>query len=264
MLETTLHWDNCFVPLTYSEEELPSDGSLRPRHLQLFFKRLRKLSSVRFYGVGEYGDQTWRPHYHAALFGYPECSRGSTSYNRQGQVSCCDSCARLGELWGRGRIHCGSLTTQSAAYVAGYVTKKMTKADDPRLAGREPEFARMSLRPGIGAHVMDEVASTLLEHGLENQLEDVPVSLRHGTNTLPLGRYLRRRLRERIGRSPNAPEAVLERMEEDLRDLRSDTFSKAAVFQKQEAFRQAVIERNMPRIRQIEGRRNIYKKGRVL
>lgn len=130
--------------------------------------------------------------------------------------------------------------------------------------GRHPEFARMSLRPGIGASFMDEVASTILEHGLENKLDDVPVSLRHGKNTLPLGRYLRRRLRQRIGRSPDAPQIVLERMAEELRDLRKDTHANAAAYQKEEAFRQAVIEQNMPRAVQSERRRNIYKKGRVL
>ena len=46
--------------------------SLRKRDFQLFMKRLRKKYSddrIRFYACGEYGSETFRPHYHAILFG---------------------------------------------------------------------------------------------------------------------------------------------------------------------------------------------------
>lgn len=63
----------------------------------------------------------------------------------------------------------------------------------------------MSLRPGLGAGMMHDIASTLMEHSLEKVLNDVPVSLAHGSTFYALGRYLRRYLRRAIGRSPNAP-----------------------------------------------------------
>jgi len=187
MLEATRHAENSFVTLTYAPEHLPESGSLVPKDLQDFLKRLRfNLSpdKIRYYAVGEYGDETFRPHYHLALFGCGS-SRADT----------------ITASWGLGIVDVGSLTLQSAQYIAGYVTKKMTSADDPRLDGRYPEFARMSLRPGIGAEAMADVAESFWDPlGQEYiyRTGDVPMSISHGKKTLPLGRYLRQKLRDEL------------------------------------------------------------------
>lgn len=193
MLEATQHSSSVFVTLTYDDEHLPEDGSLRPRDLQLWLKRLRKFmapTKIRFYAVGEYGDETGRPHYHAVLFGFPSCSSFGTVYNRSG---CCDSCRVVRDTWGKGRIHVGVLEKDSAGYVCGYVVKKMTKADDVRLNGRHPEFARQSRMPGIGRDAMFEVADRLMKYELN--VNDI-FTLRHGPKQMPLGRYLRMKLAE--------------------------------------------------------------------
>lgn len=114
----------------------------------------------------------------------------------------------------------GTLEPKSIAYIAGYITKKMTKADDPRLEGRLPEFARMSLRPGIGLGMMDELASVLLQHRLDEKMIDVPTSLQHGKNKWPLGRYLRRKLRARIGKEENAPLETVQAAQKEMQPLR--------------------------------------------
>lgn len=95
----------------------------------------------------------------------------------------------------------------------------MTSEDDERLDGRHPEFARMSLRPGLGAHMMDEVASAILENDLHLTMEDVPAGLRHGSQIWPLDRYLRERLRERIGRDKKTPQSVKDRKAAELQAL---------------------------------------------
>lgn len=211
MLESLLHKDNCFITLTYADEHLPKGGSLAPSEIQQWLKRFRFAIAplrIRYYVIGEYGDATQRPHYHAAIFGYPKCRFGVSRYSRE-RKDCCDVCDTVRDTWGRGNVYVGSLETQSAQYVAGYVTKKMTRKDDARLKGRYPEFARMSLRPGIGADAMHDVASVFLQFNLEDLQGDVPSALRHGNRLMPLGRYLRRKLRLYAGMGEKAPEQEL-------------------------------------------------------
>lgn len=243
MLEAKDHAESCFVTLTYDEDHLPEDRSLSPDHLRNYLKRLRKKLDpikLRYFACGEYGDKTDRPHYHLALFGTVGCRKGITAPNRNGE--CCETCDTQRRIWGYGNVFIGQLTEQSAAYIVGYVVKKITNPmGKEELAGRHPEFARMSNRPGIGAGFMDEVASTLLEHRLQDSLEDVPMALRHGKRVWPLGRYLRRRLRTRIGREPNAPVAIQQQMEEELRPVREAAFATAANGFKEIAFREALI-----------------------
>lgn len=183
MLEALVHPSASFLTMTYNNDNLPEGGTLVPRHMQLFLKRLRRDGPLlRFFGVGEYGDQSFRPHYHMALFGYGR--------EHKDEIQRC---------WDHGFTYTGDLTLHSAAYIAGYVTKKMTDAKDPRLKGRHPEFARMSLRPGIGAVAINDVAAALQNrHGWDEigRTGDVPQVLQHGQTTYPLGRYLRRKLRE--------------------------------------------------------------------
>jgi hypothetical protein len=37
-----MHENNCFLTLTYDEENVPEDGCLEPRDYKLFLKKLRK------------------------------------------------------------------------------------------------------------------------------------------------------------------------------------------------------------------------------
>lgn len=188
MLESLKHAENSFLTLTYDAEHLPAGGTLVPRDVQLFLKRLRKAISpvaLRYFFVGEYGDQTFRPHYHAALFGL---GIGATDVVKKS--------------WGFGHVMLGDLTLHSAQYIAGYVVKKMTSDTDRRLDGRHPEFARMSLRPGIGAPAVGDVAVALKnQYGINFILDsgDVPVSLKSAKKNMPLGRYIRSKLRAELG-----------------------------------------------------------------
>lgn len=221
MLETTQHPHSAFVTLTYSDENNPV--TLVPKHLQDFLKRLRKKlepSKIRFYAVGEYGDQTERPHYHLAIFNFPSCLHGWTRpRTHMLGKSCCASCDLIRDTWGLGAVFLGTLEDNSANYIAGYVTKKLTSKSDPRLSGRHPEFGRMSNRPGIGHDALYELASQILRFDLEKTQADVPSALRHGSRILPLGRYLQRKLRLMVGKDEKAPQAVIDEMVKEMLPL---------------------------------------------
>lgn len=169
--EASLHDRNCFVTLTYSPDKLPPFGSLRYRDFQLFVKRLRKEffpEPIRYFVCGEYGEGLERPHYHACLFGvdFPDKVRLSLLGKRSGWRS-----ATLERLWGHGHTHLGDLNVRSAGYAARYVLKKVTGAaaephyqavdSDGVIGSRVPEFARMSLRPGVGAGWFERYATDL-------------------------------------------------------------------------------------------------------
>lgn len=160
MHEAAMHSENAFVTLTYSDEHLPSGGSLDIRDFQLFMKRLRKRRSerVRFFHCGEYGELNDRPHYHALLFGVFFDDRYLWAERKGLPVWRSDE---LEELWPMGQSEIGSVTFESAAYVARYICKKVTgKAADAHyervdpetgdLIWLRPEYATMSRRPGIG------------------------------------------------------------------------------------------------------------------
>lgn len=273
LLEGNCHTDNCFITLTYDDENLPrledGRGILVPKDAQDFLKRLRKHyapARFRFFCVGEYGDKSERPHYHMVLFNYPACTRvGGSKFDKSGH--CCATCDVILDKWGLGHVHIGTLTAQSAGYVARYTTKKMTAADDMRLKGRPPEFARMSLKPGIGADFMHEVASTILQYSLyENDEEDVPNSLAHGKRQMPLGSYLKRKLREYVGKEPQAPESVLEAIMEELRPLQEEAQAEADfhfpnhTLAYGQIFRRKLKERGDGRVAQMEAKERIFKK----
>lgn len=263
MLEAKLWESSAFLTLTYDDGHVPPDGSLDPRHVQLFLKRLRNEYNdrkIRYYAVGEYGDISERPHYHLALFNFPACPGHIRGVNNNS----CDVCDRLARCWGMGHILLGELNEKTAAYIGGYVLKKWTRPDESRLDGRHPEFARMSLKPGIGAGAMHEVASVLMTYHLE--AESVPMALRHGKKQLPLGRYLRRQLRILVGLSPDASEAELAEHAEKLRPMYEKAKKNSPNDAKLRAllFSQYLFDASEGKIASIEARSKIYQQRKSI
>lgn len=175
MHEHQCHEWSSFVTLTYNEESVPYPPSVDVRPFQLFMKRLRKRMRVpiRYYMCGEYGESFGRPHYHACLFGvffddrevWKELPSGFKLYRSK----------VLEELWPFGNSSVGDVTYESARYVANYCTKKVLgpKADehyqwiDPytgEVFERDPEFATMSLKPGIGQKWFEKYSKEVLVH----------------------------------------------------------------------------------------------------
>lgn len=170
MHESQLYDDNCFITLTYNDKFLPKNGSLNYDHWTKFMKRLRfKFSDIkiRFYMGPEYGEKSGRPHYHALLFNFDFPDKVLFSIRNEFRLYVSEllnslwSCPKTGESYGFASV--GSVTFESAAYVARYMMKKV-KGDDKLLryftqldlaTGEivpiEPEKARMSRMPGLAS-----------------------------------------------------------------------------------------------------------------
>lgn len=246
VLEAGLHAESCFVTLTYDQAHVPADGSLRRSDVRAFIKALRKRfypARFRYYGVGEYGPSTWRPHYHVILFGVSPLA---------GDL--------IHEVWGRGHTQTGYFSRQAAQYVSGYVTKKLVK-EEVVLGDREPEFSFMSLHPGIGAGAMQAVADVLSdEQGskLINSLGDVPTSLSHGGRPAPLGNYLRRKLRDHLGFETSGgqskPAAIRQAQMRALRDASGSS----------KVYRETLPMVNQGRLIQVRNRARIFAKKEKL
>ena len=175
MLELQYHDSAYFVTLTYDDLHIPKSYYADPetgeahtsytlckRDFQLWMKRLRKKFSddkIRFFACGEYGGQTKRPHYHAIVFGlhlndlvkYKTVKEGDSYYTYYNSDS-------IQETWPNGFVVVGEVTWESCAYVARYVTKKLSgeQADFYKKFNLVPEFSDMSRRPGIARQYYDE------------------------------------------------------------------------------------------------------------
>lgn len=158
-----------------------------------------------------------------------------------------------------------------AEYVSQYAVKKMTREDDIRLKGRRPEFARMSLKPGLGHDFMWELASTLLQYPERlEEMVDVPTSLRMNGKKWPLGKYLRTKLREFVGRDPGTPPEVMEEILKELRPMQEEAERRLANLKVQlpeswdarqyaRIYKEVILEEKAQLVANTEARWKIFK-----
>lgn len=271
-LESLCHRENCFVTLTYGRgkepgnpEHHPHVGNLQPEDVSLWLKKFRfRISPIRcrYFLVGEYGERSGRPHYHLSLFGVSGLTvvplpSGNTTVERI-----------IAETWTHGFVQVAEFNELTAQYVAGYVVKKLTGAGDVRLKGRRPEFARMSLRPGIGADAMRIVAGAMSADGKASPVVDatgdVPTQLRVGRRSIPLGRYLLRRLRRDFGFSDEYVAALKGRLFHE-RSVEMSALLSAAIGNEPLATSKAVYLKEVKqKILNVESRSKLWKKRSTL
>lgn len=150
MLESLGYENNWFLTLTYDDAHIPQDGLLHRDDLQKFFKRLRKFTSFRYFGCGEYGSHTKRPHYHLILFG------ADLDFKPDGLYGTSDIVAKC---WPFGFHYLGDVTYSSCNYVARYTTKKLLEKDD-----KPGEFLCCSTKPGLGYRYLRNNLEKILKY----------------------------------------------------------------------------------------------------
>lgn len=203
MHEASLYENNIFLTLTYNGKHLPfrdkngvpsMESTLRKDDFQNFMKRLRKRTSgfnkvkkelpdgriiyprpIRYFHCGEYGEKFGRPHYHALIFNFDFRDKYYWRKSPCGTYRIYRS-KTLEELWPYGFAEIGSVTFQSAGYVARYVVKKQKgkSAEDhynryredtgEALSFRQPEYVTMSRRPGIGKGWLEKYKDDVYPH----------------------------------------------------------------------------------------------------
>lgn len=174
--EMQMHNENCFITLTYNDENLPPWGDLDKNAFPKFIKRLRKRlhneakkngnakKTLRYIHCGEYGGDFGRPHYHGILFGYDYPDK--IPYKKSEAGNLLYRSALLEQDWsikGNQLGHCdvGEATLQSSGYIARYTMAKPPKdiADDHyarhdpetgEIYWLAPEYTTQSTRPPIG------------------------------------------------------------------------------------------------------------------
>lgn len=173
MLESQYHEKNCFITLTYNDKNLPaklcdedgvvSDSPYYPlckRDFQLFMKNLRERIEpvkIRFFACGEYGGQTYRPHYHAIIFGY-DFSDDRKLYKKNFNNQNYYTSELLDDIWKKGFTTVCDLDWQCANYVARYCLKKRNNDIKDFLEENHltDEFTLMSRKPGIARQYYED------------------------------------------------------------------------------------------------------------
>lgn len=181
--EASLHPFNCFITLTYSDENLKSP-SLDYSHFQAFLKRLRARfpkDKISHFTCGEYGETNpstgikdggiYRPHFHSILFNFNFPDRIPVRMlgdSRLFKSAILDSC------WGHGACKIGAVTFESAAYVARYAMKKVNGdlakshysfiLPTGEIIDRAPEMLHMSKRPAIGKRWFEKYGADTYAH----------------------------------------------------------------------------------------------------
>ena len=164
--------------LIYTVKLLPFDGLLDKSHVPAFVKRLRSRGySVRYYGCGEYGEHTHRPHYHLIMYGL-EPRLVEPRHDCRKDWLC--------KLWGLGHVDSGSVTKDSIQYVAGYTFKHY---DDYKRGWcfRVPPYSIMSRMPGIGKERFLQLCDSV---EMRLDLPNRPRTIRIGGRFWPLDSLL--------------------------------------------------------------------------
>ena len=207
MLEAQYYDESWFVTLTYDDDHLPWSNyikdidmdtgevfearaptpTLRMDDFSAFMKRLRKNTGqdLRVYPVGEYGSKTFRPHYHAIIFGLhlepdqvhvlKQNYRGDYLY-RSDMIEKC---------WKFGISSVGEVSWDTCAYVARYIMKKL-KGEASWVYdyfNLEKPQSRPSRRKGIGLQYFEDHVEDIYKY------DKIIMSTKDGGRTIKPPRY---------------------------------------------------------------------------
>lgn len=186
-----------FLTLTYNEKHVPrlkGKRTLYFRHVQLFFKRLRKSGALlKYVAVGEYGTLTGRPHYHVILW-----TTASTEL--------------ISQKWHYGNVHFGTLTNASILYTLKYIIQPKQGDNETR------QKTRAQFSKGLGISYM---TTALYEwHNPDGTLENAKFYSIIDGKKVPLPRYYRTKIFHNWLQKEHGKEVYYESIKRKRKELR--------------------------------------------
>lgn len=169
-----------FITLTYDEDHVAitrnGNLSLFLPDWQLFWKRLRERNGraipVRYYGCGEYGSASGRPHWHAIAYNILKVDH-------------------IHDSWNYGSVKLGDVNIRSVSYVTGYIMKPPPNMELEQSG--DIERTRPFMSKGLGARYL---RSEAIRRYHNERLEESYLT-QLGGRKIAMPRYYKERLYEK-------------------------------------------------------------------
>lgn len=205
-----------FITLTYSPENAPTQYEVKDAqgkhirwqktkrltvdiyHLQKFIKRVRKSNlskKIKYYGVSEYGDETFRPHYHVILMGIDLISFvGIENWEliQMGKLQLDGKDPIHIKDWQLGHVTIGKLSAASCAYTLKYVSKGRKI---PQYIGDDRQKEKSLMSKGIGLGYITPQTIKMHNNDIMRQY-----LVTFDSKKIPIPRYLKERLYDHLER----------------------------------------------------------------
>lgn len=140
---------------------------------------------VRYFGCGEYGGNTKRPHYHIILFNVPN------SFYKKDPIHRKEYSMEIEKIWKKGSVDIGNVERGSVHYVTKYHLFPLVMEWDEK-EERERPFALMSRKPGIGINYINDEFRNYI-----NSTKNSYATLKDGIKQ-PLGKYYKEKIKEEL------------------------------------------------------------------
>jgi len=196
----TLTYHDDYIPL--GDKNIPSLSKIDAKKLIKSLRKRTKKKGIKYFLVGEYGEKSFRPHYHVLLFNTGMSALATQKY--------------LLESWQKGQIDIGTVTEASIRYCTKYMIQQYDVSE-----WVEPPFRLMS--NGIGKGYIE--SRTLQSYHKRDLSRDFITKANGTKHSLP--RYYKEKLytkRERELQQIRREAERLEKEKEEEKKVNSQFF----------------------------------------
>lgn len=194
-LETKDTKNNIFLTLTYNNDNLPKNEkgipSIKEKDWTTFINTLRKKferkgeKGIKYIVASEYGSKTARPHFHAIIMNINLTDIKKTRIKSSKTKLPLLESETINKIWNKGGAYFGTVTNESACYIAGYTIKGQQDTNYEEL-GINPQKIRMS--NGIGKKYFEKNKDEIYKN------DNLIIKTKNGTKVIRPPKYYDRLL----------------------------------------------------------------------